>query len=188
LFLDSGGETFGTWMVYNINNSKWSYTDQLGLKERQKLQKEYQVVQQKWNQKMKKQTSNLKELTAIHLALEYLLPQKKKSSFTSILIRTDNASAMYKINQKISSQNLYITTRKIWYSIDQNRMALRAIHIPRKLNMMMDRLSCLEMSRDYSLPQKIFQFIQETLRCYPKVDMFALKKKYILITSGMCYE
>jgi hypothetical protein len=28
----------------NINNSKWSYTDQLGLKERQKLQKEYQVV------------------------------------------------------------------------------------------------------------------------------------------------
>jgi hypothetical protein len=53
----------------NINNSKWSYTDQLGLKERQKFQKEYQVVQQKWNQKMKKQTSNLKELTAIHLAL-----------------------------------------------------------------------------------------------------------------------
>jgi hypothetical protein len=33
----------------NINNLKWSYTDQLGLKERQKLQKEYQVVQQKWN-------------------------------------------------------------------------------------------------------------------------------------------
>jgi hypothetical protein len=26
----------------NINNSKWSYTDQLGLKERQKLQKIYQ--------------------------------------------------------------------------------------------------------------------------------------------------
>jgi hypothetical protein len=44
----------------NINNSKWSYTDQLGLRERQKLQKQYQVVQQKCNQKMKKQTSKFK--------------------------------------------------------------------------------------------------------------------------------
>jgi hypothetical protein len=31
----------------NINNSKWSYMDQFGLQERQKLLKEYQVVQQK---------------------------------------------------------------------------------------------------------------------------------------------
>jgi hypothetical protein len=31
----------------NINNSKWNYTDQLSLKEKQKLQKENQVVQQK---------------------------------------------------------------------------------------------------------------------------------------------
>jgi hypothetical protein len=31
-----------------MDNSKWSYTDQLGLKEKQKLQKNYQVVQQKW--------------------------------------------------------------------------------------------------------------------------------------------
>jgi hypothetical protein len=67
----------------NINNSKWNYTDQLGLKERQKLLKEYQVVQ---HQKMKNQTSNLKELTAIHLALEYFLPQIKRANFTSILI------------------------------------------------------------------------------------------------------
>jgi hypothetical protein len=45
--------------------------DQFGLQERQKLLKEYQVVQQKWNQKIKNQTSNLKELTGIHLALEH---------------------------------------------------------------------------------------------------------------------
>jgi hypothetical protein len=143
----------------NINNSKWSYRDQLGLKERQKLLKKYQVVQQKWNPKMKNQTSNLKELTAIHLTLEHFLPQIIKANFTSIL-------AMYRINRRTGAQNLYMTTRKIWYLIDQNRMALKAIHIPGKLNTTMDKLSCLEMSRDYSLPRKTFQFIQETLRCY----------------------
>jgi hypothetical protein len=143
----------------------------LGLKERQKLQKEYQVVQQKWNQKMKKQTSNLKELTVIHLALEHRLPQIIKAKFTSILIRTDNTTT-YGINRKTGCQNLYMTTRKIWYLIDQNRMVLKAIHIPGKLNTMTDKLSCLEMSGDYSLPRKIFQFIQKTPKCYPTVDMF----------------
>jgi ribonuclease HI len=170
----------------NINNSKWSYRDQLGLKERQKLLKEYQIVQQKWNWKMKNQTSNLKELTAIHLALEHFLPQIKKAHFTSILIRTDNTSAMYGINRKTGSQNFYMTTRKIWYLIDQNGMALKAVHIQGKLNTMMDKLSRLEMCGDYSLPRKTFQFIQETLRCYPNVDMFAskksrLSKKYALV-------
>jgi hypothetical protein len=78
----------------NMENSKWSCMDQLGLKEKQKLQKQYQVVQQKWTRKMKKQTSNLKELTAIHLALEHFLPQIIKANFTSILIRIDNTLVM----------------------------------------------------------------------------------------------
>jgi hypothetical protein len=101
----------------NINNSKWSYTDQLGLKERQKLQKEYQVVQQNWNRKMKIQTSNLKELTAIHhLALEHFLPQIKKANFTSILIRTDNTSAMYVYQPKDwCSKSLYDNQKNLVY-------------------------------------------------------------------------
>jgi hypothetical protein len=52
----------------NINNSKWSYTHQLGLKEKQKLQKECQVVQQKWNKKMK---PNLKKLAVIFLTIQH---------------------------------------------------------------------------------------------------------------------
>jgi hypothetical protein len=87
---------------------------------------------------------------------------------------------MYGINRKTTSQNLYITTRRIWYLIDQNGMALKAVHIPGKLNMTTDKLSRLEMSGDYSLPRKTFQFIQETLRCYPTVDMFASKKNRLL--------
>jgi hypothetical protein len=87
---------------------------------------------------------------------------------------------MYGINRKTGAQNLYMTTRKIWYMIDKNGLALKAVHIPGKLNTTMDKLSCLEMSGDYSLPRKTFQFIQETLRCYLIVDMFASKKNQLL--------
>jgi hypothetical protein len=103
----------------NINNSKWSYMDQLALKKRQKLQKKYQIIQQKWNRKMKRQMSNLKKLTTIHLALEYFLLQIKKANFTPILIQIHNISVMYKINRKTGSQNFYMTTRKIWYLINE---------------------------------------------------------------------
>jgi hypothetical protein len=51
---------------------------------------------------------------------------------------------------------------------------------PGKLNTTINKLSRLEMSGDYSLPRKTFQFIQETLRCYPTINMFASKKNRLL--------
>jgi hypothetical protein len=160
----------------NINNSKWSYTDQLGLKERQKLLKEYQVVQQKWNRKMKNQTSNLKELIAIHLALEHFLPQIIKANFTSILIRMDNTSAMYGINRRTGVQNLYMTTRKIWYLIDQNGMALKAVHIK------YDNKQTESSGDEWRLlsPTKNLSIHSGNMRCYPTVEMFASKKNQLL--------
>jgi ribonuclease HI len=49
---------------------------------------------------MKKQTSNLKKLTAIYLALRHFLPLIKKSKYKKILIRMDNTVVMYNINRK----------------------------------------------------------------------------------------
>jgi NAD-specific glutamate dehydrogenase len=54
------------------------------------------------------------------------------------------------------------------------------VHIPAKLNTTTDKLNRLEMSRYYYTPQRTFQFIQETLRCYPKVDLFASRKNHLL--------
>jgi hypothetical protein len=53
-----------------------------------------------------KQTSNLKELTAIYLALGYFFPLIKKSRYKSILIRTDNITAVYSINRKSGAMNV----------------------------------------------------------------------------------
>jgi hypothetical protein len=52
----------------NLRNSKWSFTDQLGLKLNQKIQNYCRIAQKKWSNFMKKQTSNLKEMTAVYFA------------------------------------------------------------------------------------------------------------------------
>jgi hypothetical protein len=98
----------------SLTISKWSYMEQLGLKLNQKLQKEYQIAQKKWSNYMKKQTSNLKEIIAIYLAFHYFFPLIKKSRYKNILIRTDNTAAMYNINKKSKTMNLYHTAMKIW--------------------------------------------------------------------------
>jgi hypothetical protein len=76
----------------SLTNSKWSFTDQLGLKLNQKIQKYCRIAQKKWSNFMKKQTSNLKEMTAAYFALHHFLPIIKKSRYKNILIRTDNTA------------------------------------------------------------------------------------------------
>jgi hypothetical protein len=66
---------------------------------------------------------------------------------------------MYRINRKSGAINLYKMTRIIWWLIDKNKMFLKAVHIPEKLNSTSDKLSFLEMSGDYHLPQEVFQII-----------------------------
>jgi hypothetical protein len=85
---------------------------------------------------MKKQMSNLKEITAIYLALLHVLPPIKKSKYKNILIRTNNTAAMYSINKKSEIKNLYHTTRKIWKLSKRNSLTLKTVHIPGKINVM----------------------------------------------------
>jgi hypothetical protein len=160
----------------SLMDTEWSYTDQLSLKPNQKFQKEYQIAQKKWSNYMKKQTLNLKELTAIYLALHHFLFLTKKSRYKNILIRMDNTAAMYNINKKSRAMNLYRTARKIWKLSERNYLILKAVHIPGRINAATDKLSRLEMSREYQLNEAIFQRIQKMWRCYPKVDLFASKK------------
>jgi hypothetical protein len=161
----------------SLMNTKWSYTDQLGLKMNQKLQKEYQIAQKKWSNYMKKQTSNLKEIIAtIYLALHHFLPLIKKSRYKNILIRTDNTAAMYNINKKSGVMNLYCIARKIWKLSERNYLILKAVHIPGRINVATNKLSRLEMIGDYQLNEMVFQTIQKMWHCYPKVDLLHPKR------------
>jgi hypothetical protein len=166
----------------DLKNTKWSYTDQIGLKLNQQLQKECQIAQQKWSNFMKKQTSNPKEITPIYLAFHHFLPLIKKSRYKNVLIRTDNTAAMYNINKKSGAKNLYHTSRKIWKLSEKNSLTLKAIHIPGRINVTTDRLNRLEMSGDYHLNDKVFQRIQRMWGCYPRIDLFTSKKNRLIKT------
>jgi hypothetical protein len=109
---------------------------------------------------MKKQTSNLKEITTVYFAFHHFLPIIKKSRYKNILIRTDNTATMYNIIKKSGAMNLYRTVRKIWKLSERNYLILKAVHIPGRINVTTDRLSRLEMSGDYQLKEEIFQRIQ----------------------------
>jgi hypothetical protein len=98
------------------------------------------------------------------------------------LIRTDDTAMMYNINKKSGAMNLYRTARKIWKLSERNYLILKAVHIPGRINVTTDRLSRLEMSRDYQLKEEIFQRIQRMWRCYPKVDLFAPKRNRLIKT------
>jgi hypothetical protein len=56
---------------------------------------------------MRKQTSNLKKLTAIYLAFRYFFSLIKKSKYKKILIKMDNIVVMYNINRKLGAMSLY---------------------------------------------------------------------------------
>jgi hypothetical protein len=66
---------------------------------------------------------------------------KNKFEKRNILIRTDNTVAMYNINKKSGGKNLYCTVRKIWKLSEKNSFTLKAVHIPGRINVMMDKLS-----------------------------------------------
>jgi hypothetical protein len=80
----------------------------------------------KWSNFMKKQTSNLKEITTVYFALHHFLPIIKKYRYKNILIWTDNTATMYNINKKSGAMNLYCTARKIWKLSEINYLILKA--------------------------------------------------------------
>jgi hypothetical protein len=127
--------------------------------------------------KFYKKTDFKSERNSSNLPSTSSLPSFDKEE--NILIRTDNTAAMYNINKKSGAMNLYCTARKIWKLSERNYLILKAVHIPGRINVTTDRLSRLEMSKDYYLNQKLFQRIQKMWRYYPKVDLFGCKKNFL---------
>jgi DNA-binding PucR family transcriptional regulator len=89
---------------------------------------------------------------------------------------------MYNINKKSGTKNLYHTARKIWKLSEKNSLTLKAVHISGRINVTTNKLSRLEMNRDYHLNEKMFQRIQRMWRCYPRIDLFESKKNRLIRT------
>jgi hypothetical protein len=127
---------------------------------------------------MAQQTSNKRELVAIDMALQAFQPLLIREGISSIQILTDNSTAMYNINRKAASWNLYLSLRRLLIRASREGFQLKADHIPGVLNQETDALSRMESSGDYCLAGKSMDLIQKRFNLFPEVDLFANKENH----------
>ncbi|MCP4366244.1 MAG: hypothetical protein GY800_13240, partial [Planctomycetes bacterium] len=97
-------------------------------------------AQGEWDLQEAQLTINELELKAVHLALKQFLPALAGKS---VLISTDNQSAVAYINKKGGTRSypLCRLAEHLWYWAMQNNIQLKARHIPGVTNILADALS-----------------------------------------------
>jgi hypothetical protein len=119
-----------------------------------------------------------------------LKPKRDNSNLfsTSSLLSPNKEIQIQEYNNKdgqyignVQHQQEIGSIKSLSYSTE-DYLILKVVHIPGRINVTTDRLSQLEMSRDYQLKEEIFQRIQRMWRCYPKVDLFASKRNRLTRT------
>jgi ribonuclease HI len=104
-----------------------------------------------WNKFMSNQYSNRRELVAIHMALRAFSRRLTQENCLSILVLSDNTTAVYNINRMAAGENLYRPLKRLLHYVADLRIAMKAAHIPGVLNDVPDALSRLETSGDYQI-------------------------------------
>jgi hypothetical protein len=93
---------------------------------------------------MQTQTSNRKELVAIHKATVAYHPILLKECVKSLQILSNNSAVVYNINRQAAALTLARSLRKLLLAIQAMVIRIKATHIPGKLNSIADALSHLE--------------------------------------------
>lgn len=123
-----------------------------------------------WNDRLKFQSSNYRELTAILLGL---LSFKHLFIGKCIRIYTDNTTARaYLIHQGGPLQQFNAVSKAIWCLISKNEMEIDCFHIAGVQNITADRLSRIVDPFNWTLNRNIFQIIDRELGPH-SIDRFA---------------
>jgi hypothetical protein len=96
--------------------------------------KEDLIAFRTWKRYMSTQSSNCRELVAIHIALRAFSQQLIKTRYLSIHVLSDNTAAVYNINRMAASDSLYHPLKKLLHYAADMRIAMKAIHISGVLN------------------------------------------------------
>ncbi|KAA6384405.1 MAG: hypothetical protein EZS28_020069 [Streblomastix strix] len=126
-----------------------------------------------WNKKEVEMTSNAKEIKAIYYGLLRFEQVFKKMQDQTILIRSDNTTAVYDIGKWKAKESLIERIKQVFYLVKRLKLQITIIHIPGKLNSTTESLSRLCRSGDYTLKVGIIQIICKTWNYMPEIDIFA---------------
>jgi hypothetical protein len=129
-----------------------------------------------WSRHMSTQSSNKRELVAVHKAIWAFYPKLLEQNCRSIEIFSDNSAAVYNINRKAAHRNLATSLRRLLLYVESLHISIHASHIPGEINRTADKLSRLETSGDYSIDPVVLDKALQKVRFSPDVDLFASKQ------------
>ena len=125
-----------------------------------------------WNAEEHAMSSNWKELKAVQLAMQALVPPG-----TEVLLRSDNKVAVSYVKKEGGRfPHLNRLALDIWRRAMRCQISLEVEHLPGALNTEADELSRKPFSRqDWRLHPEVFQGIVRWLGRTPEIDLFATR-------------
>jgi hypothetical protein len=126
-----------------------------------------------WDESVRNQTSNYREMFAVSCAIKSYLSRMILPSGIHLRIHSDNASTVFNIQRKAAARNLYHPLRQLFNLCFSNDIVISAIHVKGVNNVVADSLSRLSRSGDYSLFPGVFNTICQQLNVTPDIDVFA---------------
>jgi hypothetical protein len=126
-----------------------------------------------WSRRMKKCSSNCKEMTAVTRAITRLQQSPEGAAIRSVVIRSDNSSTVFDVNRRRAGPTLRSTLLRLLRTANRYCVQLTAVHVPGKDNVIADKLSRLSPSGDYGLKDEVLEQLQQEWGMRITADLFA---------------
>jgi hypothetical protein len=133
----------------------------------------------RWNMKISLQSSNWRELVAIHRALQAFKPVIRENNIKTIQLFSDNATTVYNLNRKAAAITLYKSLIRL-VSLTTMGVTIIAAHVPGIFNDHADCLSPLELAGDYRVNKHLLFALLDKWNIHLDVDLFATS------TTSLC--
>jgi hypothetical protein len=118
-------------------------------------------------------TSNNREMTAVLRALRQMTRLEATKTISSVLIRSDNTTAVYDVNRQRACDSLRPTLVRLLRFAEMHSISVTAEHVPGINNGVADALSRISASGDYGLRPAVLQSLLKEWNVRVDADLFA---------------
>ncbi|KAA6311404.1 MAG: hypothetical protein EZS28_056134, partial [Streblomastix strix] len=126
-----------------------------------------------WNKRQVKLSSNNREIKAIAQDLRSFAKVLINSQVQSLIIRSDNCTAIFDIWKWRASISLIKEIKQIHYKLEKLGIQIQITLLPGVKNEIADALSTLSRAGNYKLKKKIFQKTCFWMNLNPIIDLFS---------------
>ena len=117
-------------------------------------------------------SSNQRETAAVLRSLHNFKPLLAAAGIHAMTVRSDNSATVCNLERRGVGLPLLHLTREIFKILTELDLRLKVVHLPGKQNELVDALSRMEISGDYSLLHPVYQRGIAALQVNPTTDLF----------------